>query len=343
MLQHDRAAIAALGAGEGHTRVAGGPDRGAVAGGVIHTTVGTDLVQHRVLAGLGEARADARELDRRAQEGLAHRPAVGVEVAGAAFGGGEVDGLQRTVALLVLHGDDPRVAQGRFAVDFVGLLVDDLQAVAAADVALEVDVPGKDVGQLHDHAVTQPHLPRRQIQAVGNRAAELVGPRAVGALDAGLQEALVGAARDVQRLQRAQGVGQGDQAGVVVDHEVEGLARAQRAQPAGIAIDLGQREPVLGAHAGGAQQPRQAVAGLDADALGFDGGLGLDFRRGGRGRVQRLEIDDRGGHVAGRGDFDALLGQVEGLCRGGVGGFVERQRVALDLAGVRRRHRAHLP
>src|SRR5690606_1267975 len=83
-----RAAVAVLPAGEAHLAVTRGHDRRAGAGGVVHALVRTHAAEHRVLAGVAEARADPRELDRHAQEGLLHRPAVGVVVGGAAVGEG---------------------------------------------------------------------------------------------------------------------------------------------------------------------------------------------------------------------------------------------------------------
>src|SRR5512146_1209500 len=87
MINHHHVAVAALFADEGDDAVAGDLDLGAHRRGVIDPFMRAPFVQHRMEARLAETGTDARELDRRAQEGLVHALALRRVVVAGVFGG----------------------------------------------------------------------------------------------------------------------------------------------------------------------------------------------------------------------------------------------------------------
>src|SRR5690606_33123307 len=92
MLEDHGVAVAAVGAGQDDLAIAGGLDGRAAWRGVVDALVRADLVQDRVAAALGEARADAREVHGGADERLADIVAFGGVVACLALAGGVADG-----------------------------------------------------------------------------------------------------------------------------------------------------------------------------------------------------------------------------------------------------------
>src|SRR5690606_28125024 len=161
VVEHHGAAVAALPAHERHARVAGGHDRGAVSGAVVHALVGAGAAQDRVLARAAEAGGDPRIRNRHADEGLFQRTAVGVVVTHGAVAleaeagvglaaGGEARGLDRAAA------DALALAPG--------LVVDDAEAVAFLGAG-EVDVVLEDlVGHRHDRRRAEAGAAGRRIQ-----------------------------------------------------------------------------------------------------------------------------------------------------------------------------------
>ncbi len=140
-----------------------------------------------------ESRRHARELDRRAQEGLPQRrPVLRVIVLGAVVGAPE-ERAERPPAVLELGGDDAAGAD-RLAVD-VAHLVDHREAVAAAKVLVEIDVAAEDVGELQRDEIRQPGgVGRRE-----KRGADLAGrhlPADLGRRRRSGRDELVAVARD---------------------------------------------------------------------------------------------------------------------------------------------------
>src|SRR5690606_24765554 len=136
VVEDDRVAIAALAAAELHPGVAGGHDRGAGACGVVNAVVHAHGAKDR-MAAAAEARAQAGELDRRADEAALERAAVGVVV------------LHLAVVLEAEAGEGP-AASGKggshhlaaaHALALAPQLLDEhAVAVARLDLAGEVDV-----------------------------------------------------------------------------------------------------------------------------------------------------------------------------------------------------------
>ena len=100
---------------------------------------------------VGEARGNARELERRAQECLADILAFGRVITALAFGIPEVD---RLVHLALV---DEFSCQHTSALDHLALmverLVDDGEAVSPAQVPVKIDVGGEDIGDLDCHSI----------------------------------------------------------------------------------------------------------------------------------------------------------------------------------------------
>ena len=163
--EDDRLPVSALAADEVHSAVSGGPDRRASRRGVVDAVVLSQLVQDGMVAE-PEARADAREVHRSAQERLAHARAFrGVVLDGAAL-------------VLVAKGPDGAVAVyelgghycavGHRPVRLVELFVDDREAVTAANVEGEVDVPAEYLRRLHREPVREAGAPGGQVERVVN-------------------------------------------------------------------------------------------------------------------------------------------------------------------------------
>ena len=141
VVEDHRAAVTALPADELHARVAGGHDRRAGARGVVHALVHAHAAQHRVAA-RAEGRGQARIRDRHADEALLQRPAVGGEVLGLAVALEAEAGMQ--LAADGEGGGLHRAGADQLAIA-PGLFDDDAEAVAGADVFVEVDVVLEDV------------------------------------------------------------------------------------------------------------------------------------------------------------------------------------------------------
>ena len=104
-----------------------------------------------MLAASREARADASEIHRGADEGLAHAGAVSVVEAADALLVGITDGGKGLTAIGEAGCEDVARAD-RATVDDL-LFVNQLEFVAVADVEREVDVVAEDVCQIHRQRV----------------------------------------------------------------------------------------------------------------------------------------------------------------------------------------------
>ncbi|MCY1437719.1 hypothetical protein D9M71_538930 [compost metagenome] len=140
-------AITAAAPGQQHLAVTGRLDWSAPRCGVVHALVCANLVQDRVLAAHGKARADAREIHRGANEGLAHAVAIGGVVAAIAL----LVGIANCGVALAAVGKARRedtTGTDHLAVEHL-LFIDDVELVALADVLGEVDVIAEDLGHIH--------------------------------------------------------------------------------------------------------------------------------------------------------------------------------------------------
>ncbi len=95
-----------------------------------------------------EARADTGKLNRAAQKCLAHAFAFGREIIAVAF---RVGVINRAISFTLVDEfgrQDTAVAD--FDIVFIQFLVDDAEAVAAANIEREIDIPAKNPDQIHD-------------------------------------------------------------------------------------------------------------------------------------------------------------------------------------------------
>ena len=100
-----------------------------------------------------EARADAGEVDRRADEGLAHAGAIGAVVAGVAIAVGVAHCSKRLATVGEARRQNVVVANTLVA--DMQLFEQDFEAVALADVTGKIHVVAKDVGHLHGQVVIE--------------------------------------------------------------------------------------------------------------------------------------------------------------------------------------------
>jgi hypothetical protein len=165
----------------------------------------------------------------------------------------EADGLEAVA--LVDEGGGENLAFAQESTIAVNLFVHQQEAIALANVQHEVDVPAKDVGELHDHRVAQPglfagHEQRRVDHALslGDLGHDLPPLDIDRQLTAGI------AHQQVARL--VDGIAHFAQFAVAVGAEVEDVARANAREPPGVAV---QREDTM--------QQRDAEALLAEDRV----------------------------------------------------------------------------
>ena len=153
MLQDDCLAIARLRASEDNLAVTGCLDGRAARGGIVDTAMRPNGVQDWMATVRIETGADACEIHRCADERLAYAVTFGREIIGLAVGILEPNRLDRAAIVIELGRDDLTVCYV-FAVlpDFFELYV---IVVALAYIEDEVDVPGEDPGNVHNHLVGQ--------------------------------------------------------------------------------------------------------------------------------------------------------------------------------------------
>src|SRR6185436_6045548 len=118
---------------------------------VVDAAMRADGVQHRVTPARIEARADAREVQRRAKELLANAAAFRRVIAGATGRVVEACRAKRLALVDELRRDDLAVAQ--FHAVAPEFLIDDRERIAFAGVLNEVDVPFEDARHVHDRSI----------------------------------------------------------------------------------------------------------------------------------------------------------------------------------------------
>ena len=263
-----------------------------------------------------EARGDARELERRSEERATLALAVEVEVAAFAglrrvlepdrrIGLAVVDELGRQhLARSLVPGDRLAVGGERF--------IDDVEAVAAAQLAVEIDVGREDLGDLARDRVWNVRFVGRGEQRIADHAAAHAHLRRERrGFDAGFEARAVAAdaqPREVGRgqLGRLGGVA-GDQLvelSVGVGANLDHLAGAACQQPAGdrvVADERGGRHVVdvqaAQQRVGGVAQARQVVA-IELELVGSQRlELGVDVQRSDRfGHDVPRKVRCVGGH-----------------------------------------------
>ena len=122
-------------------------DGGPGGGGIIHCGVRPHLPGDRVLAGIGEAAADAVVLERRLQEGLSQALPFFAPILVAAVALVEAY-CSRTEGSAVVEREFHAVDTHHFALTD-GLVIDHPEAVAVLE-AEKVHGPGIDVCEIHD-------------------------------------------------------------------------------------------------------------------------------------------------------------------------------------------------
>ena len=152
VLHDHEVAVAAFPAGIGDLAVADRAHRRAGGGGEVHAQMRLFPTRDRMEAH-AVAAADARERERRGQEGALEALAVRVVESALAAGFLEPEHLVLLAAVDEFGAQQLAEAQ-HFALGLEGL-VGDLEAVARGEVAPEVDLAGEYVGQLFRHAVGQ--------------------------------------------------------------------------------------------------------------------------------------------------------------------------------------------
>ncbi len=281
VLDEDVVAVELVVAGGHHAAATRRHDGGAHRRHVVDAVVGAHLAGDRVQPARVEVGADVFEVDRRAQEALAHRLAfrrvvVAIPVQHGAVGGTLIDEL---------GGQD--VAGGDPLVILVFLFVDHPEAVPRLQVLGEVDVPAEDGGEIHD--------------LILGHASVHCGPPEAGAdlplghLFAGVElephgpghEAFVLAAH-LERLLQAVGIVEAVQLATLGELEGELLAGFEHAQGIG-ASELIDEVQIRGAEAKTLEDDPHVVA---AAHLHLSGEVGRFGRGDGLGAgQQRLFVD----------------------------------------------------
>jgi hypothetical protein len=282
-----------------------------------------------------EARGHARELERRAQERLAQVRAVGRVVPALAVVG-EPDGAQRPFPVHELGCE--HAARTQRPALMVEHLVEDREPVAAPQVAMEVDVAGEDVGDLHRHAVRQPHV----VRGGEERRADLA------LLQVDAADKLGGLVDDTEALAVPR---EAEDRGFARDEpqleELTEVARARVHRHAGAEAAERLRPPVLfeEQHRVGAvdaelvEQRRERVAALEPGLVP----VGLDGVGGRIGELEDERLDDRLSHD----DLLAVAGGAECGHTDEEGGRADgERRPALErqvARGLRLRYHLYLP
>ena len=113
-----------------------------------------------------EARTDAPELDRRAQECFAHAGAVRGEIRHTSIWIFVADGTVYLILVDEFRGEYVAVSD-LFSV-LEKFFEHDQEAVAASDIEGEIDIPAEYLDQLHDHLVRKPGLLTGEKQRIFN-------------------------------------------------------------------------------------------------------------------------------------------------------------------------------
>ena len=285
VVQDHHVAVAALGADELHPGVAGGHDRGAGAGGVVHALVHAHAAQHRMPA-RAELRRQPCVRDRHADEALLQRPAVGGEVLGLAVA------VEAEAGMGLLAGGEGRCQDPAGADPLAlapGFLDHGAEAVARLHV-LEVDVVLEDlVGHHRDGGGAEPGLAPGRVQRAVDLGAGHRQPGGGGALEHLLVD-LVPVQGQLHPLGRAAVEAEATQLPVRVQPEAQLGAWAQAGER--IAVGGGVQDPVQGRrrHPHVLEYLAQGLPGLDLDDFPVRTGVAVGGFHG-----QRRQLQGQGG------------------------------------------------
>ncbi|MNF75964.1 hypothetical protein D3C84_580580 [compost metagenome] len=266
MLDEHIVAVELVVTGRHHAAGARRHDGGAHRRHIVDAVVGADLAGDRVQAARIEVGADVFEVDRRAQEALAHRLAfrrvvVAILVQHGAIGGALVDEL----GCQDIAGGDPLIV-------LVLLLIDHPEAVPRLQILGEVDVPAEDGGQVHDLILVHARLDGGPPEAGADLAPGDLLAGVELQLDRSGDEAF-GLAADLERLLQAVGIVEAVQIAVPGELEGELLTGLQGAQGVG-RIELGDEVEIAGAEAEALEDDLHVVTGAHLHLLGDVARLG---------------------------------------------------------------------
>ena len=275
MLDKDVVAVELVVTGGHHAAGARCHDGGAHRRHIVDAVVGADLAGHRMEAARVEVGADVFEVDRRAQEALAHRFAfrgvvVAIFIEHGAVGGALVDELRRQN----IAGGDPLVVAEL-------VFIDHPEAVSRLQVLGKVDVPAEDGGQVHDLIFGHPRIHRGAPEAGADLPLAHLFAGVEGDFDVAGDKGLLLAAH-LERLLQTVGVIEAVQLAIFGQLEGELLPRLQH--PQGIAaLELIDQVQVRGAQANALEDYPHVVATAYFHLLGDVARLGRGNGLGGLG------------------------------------------------------------
>ena len=257
--QADVVAVAVVPAGELHHAVAGGEDRRARRRGEVDALVHAGVAEDRVEPH-AERRGDAGPVDGRAEQRLAQRPALAVEIAGAPVAPLEAVGLDPPV-LQLERGVGHPLAADELATVVHGPLQHDLEPVAGLEVALEVDVPAQHLDQLAQRLPRQAGPARGVVEAILDLGRDTHRVPVHRPADAAGRERPVRRARQPHDRRRV-GVEReaGERGPVVREPDGDRLPGPQPARVVGLPQGLDGVVRLLGRHALAQQQVEERLA-----------------------------------------------------------------------------------
>ena len=300
--EDDGIAVAAALARETDVPVAGRVHRRADGRRVVGAHVSSNQIQDRMLAMRVECGTHAGEFERRPQERLAHRQAGRCVVAGMPVR----NKTHRAIDLAVVH----ELGRQHLAIAKILSVLEDLfvhgrEAVALADVEHEVDVPGKDIGELQCHRVGDVGRTRRLKQRRIDGGPGRAHPGLHRVIDhLGLEAAVL--EHDVEGLRLADLAGEFLDVAISV-RELDRIARFQEVQALADARQVADRRQVGFVERHPAKNGIEGIVpadhhfdhGGDAGLLGNDRGRRGLGGGGCRGHIGRLGgCGDRVGGVA---------------------------------------------
>ena len=332
VVQHHRAAIAALPPDRLHARIAGRLDGRAGAGGVVHALVHAHAAQHRMPA-RAEAGTQPGVRDRHADEALLQRSAVGSEVLGLAVADVAKAGVQ-----LAVDGESRgqnRAGLLQFAVD-PHLVDHHAEAIVGIEIGIEVDVVFEDfVGDLVEVRAAQSKFACRTEQRAADLAAQHDGAHVDIAAQHGFAHGVAGqfqlhalavAAHEAERAEfavdrqvhRQLGLG-----GDLADRGLRARMRQHALQVGGGDAQLFEQMLERGAAAYGHRLPAVAQIALlprqrqrrELQRQGLDGRGRRGLQHGVKARNDGTEQADHGGDQAGLRPLAAGPAPVEALSR----------------------------
>ena len=264
MFEDDAVAITAVAADGKNTAVGGGAHRRAARRRVVDAAVRTPAFQDRMEAVERVAGADAREFHRCAQVFALHAAAFRRVVLGDAALIAVGDGAVDAPVADELGRENDAVADLLAAPVF--FLVHNAEAIAAAQVEREIDVPAEDLDQLEDHGVGQARVLTVLEQAGFD------GPGDVG--DAGLKVArespdieAVGGAGEAQFFLQIRAIGEFHRAAGFIDSHPDDLSRPELIERACERVIEQGRKPVIVIQPVTPDQRLEGIATSDRDFL----------------------------------------------------------------------------